>query len=110
MMISLQLIWSDVLGFVDITLENVMGSSWSLAWIVLERFKSFRISLSSFPLLFVTETSCELEFTGEFKTTLGYLLFWKLILDQHCPLQALAVRLWCFWTVYVAFPPSPMWK
>lgn len=47
MVISLQLIWSDVLGFVDTTLENVMGSSWSLAWIVLERFKSFRIPLSS---------------------------------------------------------------
>lgn len=47
-MISLQLIWLDVLGLVDIALENVLESSWSLVWIVLERFKSLRIPLSSY--------------------------------------------------------------
>lgn len=35
MMISLQLIWYDVLGFADTTLENVMEPSWSLVWIIL---------------------------------------------------------------------------
>lgn len=53
-MISLQLIWFDVLGLVDIALENVLESSWSLVWIVLERFKSLRIPLSSISLLSLT--------------------------------------------------------